>query len=69
MSDDDEVRAIEEALREQGHELRIQELPDGAFWAEAIPIGAVRSGPGITFGGTTRLEAAQRVRSALPPTS
>lgn len=70
MSDhDDEVGAIEEALRAQGYEVKLQELPDGKFLAEAIPIGVTRSGPGITFRGDTRLEAAGRVRRALPPTA
>ncbi len=64
---DDEVGTIREALLAQGYHLGTQELPDGAFKAEAIPVGASRSGPGITFGGQTELEAARRVWSALRP--
>jgi len=60
------VDAIQEALRARGYEVKIQELPDGKFLAEAIPIGVTRSGPGITFRGDTRLEAAERVQKALP---
>ncbi len=66
---DDEVGAIEAALRKRGYTLKIQELPDGKLVAEAIPTGVTRSGPGITFRGDTRLEAAQRVQSALTPTT
>ena len=67
MSDHDtELAAVQDALRAQGYEIKFQELPDGKFMAEAIPVGITRSGPGIMFRGDTQLEAAQHVQRALP---
>ena len=69
MSDSDaELGAVQDALRAQGYEIKFQELPDGKFMAEAIPVGVTRSGPGIMFRGDTQLDAAQRVQKALPST-
>ncbi len=62
---DDEVGTIRQDMLERGYRLTTQTLADGAYMAEAVPVGG-RSGPGAMFSGATELEAATRAWKSLP---